>query len=158
MKRLLLGVIGALALATAAGAQIPNYQNGCPSCVVYSNVDIPGPGPAPVVGTGQPWGVAGWGFRCQDGQPTHRVDLFYTGDDGLYHPIPSSAILADYWDLNRPDVVAASVGTCPAIYGQWVGYTVIVAGGAVPAGTRTIAVNVWVGPYVRQETRLVTFQ
>ena len=153
MKRLVLATVFAALVAIGVGVS----AQGCPLCIVYANVDIPSAATVPVVGSYQPWGVAGWGFLCESGAPTHRVDLWYLGDDAANHPIPSSA-LTDYWDLNRPDVWLAYVGTCPNVYAQTTGYTVIVAGGAVPPGTRTITINTWVGPYMAQETRTVTFQ
>lgn len=155
MKTLYLSFVLA-ALCLVASASFVSARQ-CPSCVVQSYVDIPAANAQPTVGSYQPWGVAGWGFLCESGIATHRVDLFYRGDDGYDHPIAYAA-LTNYWDINRPDVVTAFVGTCPNVYGHWTGYTVQIAGGAVPPGTRLITVNVWVEPYFHTEYRTLTFQ
>lgn len=152
-KLLLVCALATLCLVSSS----PVSARQCPACVVESYIDIPDPSTLPVVGTAQPWGVAGWGFLCESGQATHRVDLFYRGDDGFDHPIPSSA-LTNYWDLNRPDVSTAFASACPNVYGHWTGYTVIIAGSAVPVGTRLITVNTWVGPYLHTEYRSLSFQ
>lgn len=146
MHRLLL--LCALA-ATVALAQVPSYPTGCPRCGVISYVDLPQDG-ATVSQTS--FYLAGWGFECESGRAAHRVDVFYEGDDGYFHPLVPQGTL--YWGLSRPDVRNAYAAHCPNVP-DTTGWHVYLTN-PPPLGTRRITVNVWREPYFEGHTRTIT--
>ena len=144
----------ALGLASLASAQIPGYPNGCARCGTYAFVDSPATPDAKVpVATAGDWIVAGWGFECESGQPVTRVELWYSGDDGFYKPVPYW-LTGLYAGVYRPDVANAFRGACPKVT-QYTGYGLQVLAGAVPVGTRALIVNAWRGPYMTQTRRII---
>jgi hypothetical protein len=148
MKRVLLGIVFALGLAsTSAVAQSTDWIRGaCTRCAVYSYVDFVTPYPTGLL-------IAGWGFECESGRAATRIDAWYEGDDGFFHQI-----LPDYqWigAVPRKDVERAFTPACPNLAERpYAGFHVW-SEAKIPSGTRVIVVNVWREPYFQQHRRTV---
>jgi hypothetical protein len=155
MRRTLVGVALALAVTSSAWAQVPGFPNGCDRCRVVSYIDIPADnriiGAVPSIDRSQQVVVAGWGFGCEDGVPTTRVDVNYADDHGIYHWVPNVEVR---WSIYRPDVRAALWTVCPRVTSTS-GFAVFLAAGSVPPGPRTLAINVWVGPLYETQYRTI---
>ena len=105
-RRIALALVASWLSIVALSAQIPWHPNGCSTCRVYAWVDAPRDYVITVPGFGElsstlpivagAWVIAGWGFECMSGRAIDRVDVAYSGDDGLFHPAP--------WYLMRLDV------------------------------------------------------
>lgn len=138
---------GVLLLAVLLAACLPS--TGSAGAGVVSWVDVP----APETLLSADGLLAGWGFECYTGAATDRVDVWYQGDDGNFVPVQTPGAATLYPGLYRPDVRAAFAGACPNVT-PWVGWHVYVHA-PIPSGRRTLAINVWRGPYYQTHVRTV---
>jgi hypothetical protein len=146
MKRLILGVVVALALTSGtASAQAawtaPVYGWGsgwCPTCYTYMNIDTPN------ITTPFNGSIAGWAFGCADGRQIDRIDVYYgtTKADSYI-----STVSGERWD-----VVKYFGKNCrtPSTTGWTVGFNT-----PIPPGTWTMTVVVWTGMVSTKQTGLV---
>ncbi len=151
MTRILLGVVFALVFSTAVNAQIPGLPNGCPTCGVYSYVDLPGP---EVTVSASSFTLQGWGFECFSGAPADRVDIHYQDYDGYWKPLLQPQTALNYGSVSRPDVQMAYRPYCPNVPGVTGWYLNVTN---APLGLRRFQINVWRGPYyeVHRRTYLI---
>ncbi len=145
----------AFVLALSVPAQAQWYGGACAKCGVISYVDIPSETSVAVVPQNLLM-LAGWGFECVSGQPLSRIEFWYQGDDGYFHPAHQQG---DTWILTgvyRPDVWNAYNLHCPMVTG-YSGWHLYVRPGLVPVGTRSVAVVLWYGnAYYNTHFRRVT--
>lgn len=142
MRKLFLGVVVACALSSSLSAQAqydPSnwFKPACPTCRVEAAADWVGPVDT---GGGQiETVVAGWGFRCSDGLPVDRVEVWYEDQHGGGHAMPSEL---RYTGIARPDVTYYSgvIGCGPAYNA---GFGVVLQ--APTSGYRAVIINVWRG-------------
>jgi hypothetical protein len=152
MTRVLLGIVLAVCLSLGVSAQIPGLPTGCPTCGVYSYVDLPAP---EVTVSASNFVIAGWGFECFSGAVADRVDIFYQDYDGYWVPLRQPPTALNYGSVDRPDVQMAFRPYCPNVPGM-TGWHLFVTN-PPPLGLRRVQINVWRGPYyeVHRRTYLI---
>lgn len=152
MRRILLGVVVALACSLGVSAQIPGLPNGCPTCGVVSYVDLPAP---EATVSASAFTLQGWGFECFSGRVADRVDIHYQDYDGYWRPLLQPVTALHYGSIARPDVEAVYQPYCPNV-GTMTGWSLAVTN-PPPLGLRRVQINVWRGPYyeVHRRTYLI---
>lgn len=151
VKRILIAAVFMM-VGSTGWAQVGSGDRGsfpgCPTCGVYSYVDLP---VAEMTVSASNFTLQGWGFECYSGVPADRVDLYYQDYDGLWHPLKQAAGTLWFGYVPRPDVAAAYRSSCPNVSDTtgW-GLTVM---NPPPVGLRRIQINVWHGPYFESHRR-----
>jgi len=142
-----------LLTALSAGAQFDGGRGsfpGCPTCGVYSFVDLP---QAEATVSASNFTLQGWGFECVSGRPVDRVDIWEQDYDGFWHPLKQADGALWFGYSYRPDVQAAYRGLCPNV-SPLTGWVLTLTN--PPAlGLRRLRINLWYGPYF--ETSLRTY-
>lgn len=137
--------------ATPTWAQFDGSRGsfpGCPTCGVFSAVDLPAPEQTV---SQQNFVVWGWGFECVGGATVDRVDVWYQTYDGTWRPLKQADGTLQYGVMPRPDVQAYYRTACPRVplNSGWVLSLTRVP----PLGLRRVVFNVWRGPYFEQHRR-----
>jgi hypothetical protein len=124
MKQLMGVVVAVLLSAGYAQAQ------GCPTCFVAGNTDIPA-----MDGSAYPGYIAGWGFECGSGEGVDQIDIYYS-DDTSPEGIRRVKDYVIYFAQDRPDVMNYFVPYCPRVHSNtgWAVYPTT----PIPSGHRMI--------------------
>ncbi len=115
---------------------------GCPTCFVAGNTDIPA-----VDGAGYQGYIAGWGFECGSGEGVDQIDIYYS-DETASNGIRRVKDYVIYFAQDRPDVMNHFVRNCPRVHSNtgWAVYPST----PIPSGHRTL----WI--VMKKASRYVT--
>jgi hypothetical protein len=160
MRKILAAVVVALVVFAAPAFAQEAFSGGrgsfpgCPTCGVWSWVDLPGP---EATVSASDFAVQGWGFECFTGKPIIRVDVWYQDYDGNWWPLPQQdGTLAVRG--SRPDVQGFAPTVGCAMPTDLTGWTLTITN-PPPAGLRRMRFVIWRGPYreIHQRTYLIIF-
>jgi hypothetical protein len=149
-----LAAVALVVFASVAHAQPAIFDGsrgsfpGCPTCGVWSWVDLPAP---EVTVHASDFTVQGWGFECMSGNPIDRVEVFYQDYNGWWHPLYQGPTALMWGASARPDVRAAFGAGCP-LMGDYTGWTLILTN-PPPLGLRRVQFTIWRGPYYEAHRR-----
>lgn len=157
MTRRFAFVVAVVALVLWCGAGVAAQQfdgsrgsfPGCPTCGVWSWVDLPAP---EMTVSASNFVVQGWGFECVSGQPVDRVDVSYQDYDGHWNPLLQPASALTPYTVARPDVAYMFAPFCPNVSG-YTGWQLVVTN-PPPLGLRRVAFTIWRGPYFERHQRV----